>query len=178
MRPARKVTRAAGTGLILSVLASTSVWIVALCLRPFQSAEDSEMSLLNADKARLQDNDDQTRDTLRRQQQSGRRDPWTTIRLTDLKSKIGPDWHWASIPNDPRRLSLTLQPGVVHQWASVVAAVTQLESQSSLTIENLALAAEGRGATRRLTRVELRLWLETEGLPQIKDSRGLRIAGP
>ncbi len=178
MRPTRKVSRASWVGLTLSVLAGTSVWIVALWLRPFQSVEDSEMAFLNAERIRLQGNDDQTRETLRRQHQSARREPWTESRLRNLQETLSPVWHWASIPNDQRRLNLTLPPGAVHQWASVVAAVSLLESQSGVTIESLTLAAEGRGAARQLSRVDLRLLLETDGLPPTKDASDQRSAGP
>jgi hypothetical protein len=178
MRPTRKVSRATWAGLTLSLLVGTSVWIVALWLQPFQLVEDSEMTLLNAERSRLQGNDDQTRDALRRQYQSVRREAWTESRLATLKSRIGPDWQWTSIPNDQRRLGLTLPPGVVRPWARVVAAVSQLESQSGVIIESLTLAAEGRGATRRLSRVDLRLLLEADGPPSSKDANGQHRAGP
>lgn len=178
MRPARKVSRATWAGLVLSMLVAITVWTIALGVRPFQSVEDAEITLLNAARVRLQGNDDPTRDALRQQQQSIRREPWTESRLAALKSRIGPDWHWASISNDQRRLGLTLQPAVVRPWARVVAAVSQLEGQSGLMIESLTLAAEGRGAARRLSRVDLRLLLEVDGLPLPKDASGQRNAGP
>ena len=178
MNSKRAVSRAAWAGLTLSALAGAVVWIIAMRMQPFRSTDDPELTDLNEERTKLQPNDDRTRDGLRRQRQADRPEPWTEARLAALRAMLGPHWRWEPIPQGQGRFRLSLRPDATRPWVLVVAAVTALERQSGLVIENLTIVAEGRSAARRLNRTELNLWFDPDHHPPAIHPRDSASTGP
>jgi hypothetical protein len=163
MKHVHKVSRAAWAGLALSALLCGAVWAISHRLRPVRWAGDPELTALAAERDRLPDRDDRTRDALRRQQRTAGNHSWTDASLADFQRKLGSDWRWQAEPAAPgaaeRRFKLTAMSQDIRRWPDCMAAVETLEKLPGVAILSLEITATGTGRQRRFTRIVLGLRL-------------------
>ena len=180
MMRALKISRLVWALLTGSALLCGAVWLVSHRVRPVRWAGDAELVALSAERDRLRDSDDPTRDALRARQQTRLQQGWTMLRLAGLSEKLGPGWRcdWQPDRAGERPVVITRVAPGINDWPTCLSAVRQWTETPGVRFDSLDIAAEGVGHQRRFTRIALGLRFILAVAPNGNAERAAPSRGP